>query len=196
MIRGSSGSRSAPVSDLVPRFLFLVVCLLFAGAAAAQEANVLVIDRDRVLTESAPAQKLRAMEQARRAALRESFEQMRLKLEAEESAIAGIRDEAPAAEFEERVRAFDLMVREARRESQKESEALQAEFAAARRRLTEALAPILREVMEQRGASLILDARTVLVARDAIDVTAEVMSRFSEAKVELGLAPPPADDGG
>ena len=178
------------------RRLALALCLLSAGAATAQEANVLVIDRERVLTESAPAQMLRRIEHERRVALRESFEEMRLKLEAEEAAIAEMRGTAPAAEFEERVRAFDLMVREARRDSQQKSEALQADFAVARRRLNEALAPILREVMERRDASLILDARTVLVARDAVDITAEVMRRFSETKVEFGAAPPPADDGG
>lgn len=178
------------------RALVFLGAFLLAGAAAAQQTEILVVDRERVLSQSAPALALRKQEQERRAALRKEFERLKVELETEEAAIAEIRDRVSKEEFETRVRAFDRKVREVRRDSQRASEALQGEFTVARRRLADALEPILRAVMEERGATLILDARLTLVARETVDVTEEVLRRFAEVEIDFGLSPPAAGDGG
>lgn len=175
--------------------LFLALWAGLAAPLAAQDArDVLIVDRERILSESAPAQVLRREEQLRRQALRARFEETRKALEAEEAEIAELRGSLTASEFEERVRAFDQSVREARRESQGASEALQSEFTAARRKLSEALAPVLTEILTERGASIIVDARTALIFRDEINVTDEALARFSELEIDFQLSP--AEGGG
>ncbi len=165
--------------------LFALAC-----AAGAQEAPpILIVDRERVLRDSVPARTLAESEREARIALGEELEALRRALETEEAEIAALRDEGDKAAFEARVRAFDIRVREARRDSQAKGEALQARFIGARRDLAASLEPVLQSVLKDTGATLILDARTVLAARQGADVTDEVIRRFDAAPP---IPPPPA----
>lgn len=157
-----------------------------AGGAAPR---ILIVDRERALRESAAAEQLGAQESAARIALRQELDKLRASLESEEAEIAAMREIAPKDVFEARVRAFDLLVRDARRESQRKGEALQARFLAARQDLAAALRPVLDELLVETGAELILEARDVLAAPPGSDMTEEVIRRFDErTKIEL---PPP-----
>lgn len=153
---------------------------------------ILIVDRERALRDSAPAEDLAIQERNARGALQAELDRLRRDLEGEEAEIAAMREIAPKDAFEARVRAFDVRVREARRESQAEGEALQARFIAARRDLAAALEPILQQMLEETGATLIVDARTVLAARPGADVTEEVMNRFNMSdRVNLPNQPVP-----
>lgn len=162
--------------------------------AAGRAPGILIVDRERALQESAAAERLSAQESSARAALRAELDKLRATLEQEEAEIAAMREIAPKEVFEARVRAFDALVRDARRESQEKGEALQARFLAARRDLAAGLEPVLKEMMEETGAALILEARTVLAAPDGADVTAEVIRRFDErTRIELPPAQKPVN---
>ena len=167
----------------------------WAGAQEQVGAGVLIVDRDRVLTESLPAQRLREVERSQREALSKRIEETRLSLEAEEAEIARIRDQLTPEEFETRFRAFDQRAREARLEVQRANEALQAQMIAARGQLKQALTPILQAIVEERGASVLLNAQSVLMARDKVDVTLEAIERFSALEIEFQLAPTAPTDG-
>lgn len=166
-----------------------------AIAAPAQRPppiQILIVDRERALSESAPARRLAETERRQRLELRAFLDALREELEAEEAEIAELRTASDPQIFEERVRAFDARVREARQTSQRQGEAMQARFAAARRSLSARLDPVLAELMIEKGASLILDRRNVLAAREGADVTDEVIARFNVAVGdELLLTPVP-----
>ncbi|MFV0475933.1 MAG: OmpH family outer membrane protein [Pikeienuella sp.] len=168
----------------------LALALAAIPAAAQGTVAVLIVDRERALSESAPAAGLGAQERAARVALKAELDELRASLEAEEGEIAAMREIAPKEVFEARVRAFDARVREARRESQEKGEALQARFVAARRQLVEALEPVLRELLAETGAVMIVDARSVLAAQPGADMTEEVIRRFN-ARASVALPPPP-----
>lgn len=163
-------------------------------ASAQERPTILVVDRERALRDSAAAQALAENERLARLALGEELEALRRALEAEEAEIAELRDSGDKAAFEARVRAFDIRVREARRESQAKGEALQARFVGARRALAASLDPILQAVLQESGAALILEARTVLAAPPGADVTDEVIRRFDAAPpIPLPPAQPPEE---
>lgn len=169
----------------------VAAALLLAPSAqvlAQQTDGVLFVDRDRVLAESVPARALRKIEEDRRRALRSQFDEVQKQLEAEEAEIADLRGRLSAAEFEARVREFDQKVREARRSSQAAGEALQSDIVAARRQLTQALIPVLQALMRERGAAVILDANSVLLARSDIDATREAIERFNAVEFDFGVA--------
>ncbi|WP_340109169.1 OmpH family outer membrane protein [Pikeienuella sp. HZG-20] len=177
------------------RWAAAAVLILGAWPGAADEApRILSVDRERALSESAAAERLGVEEREARIALRGELDKLRADLEAEEAEIAALRETAPKEVFEARVRAFDARVREARETSQQKGEALQARFVSARRALSAALEPILRELLAETGADLILDARTVLAAAESVDVTDEVLRRFDE-RASVALPPPaPAEE--
>ena len=116
--------------------------------------GILIFDRDAALRDSQPARKLAEAERAARRQLSAELDQLRLDLEAEEAEISKLRDTGPREAFEERVRLFDRRVRDARLESQRKGEALQARFSEARRRLAAALTPLLQAMLAETGASI------------------------------------------
>lgn len=154
-----------------------------APAAASPDERetpaILIIDRDRVLSESAPAKTLAARELRAQRRRWEALEALRADLETEEAEIAALRETAPSSVFEQRVRVFDERVREARRSSQAKGEALQRSFAEARRGLAEALQPVLLDILKETGAAMIVDAGDVLAARAGADLTEEAIRRFN-----------------
>lgn len=185
-----------------------IVCvaltLLAAPPGAAQQGQpaggaaqtVLIVDQERVLNESAPGQALRALLQQRRGAQLRATVARDNAMEAEETEIARIRDQLSRAEFEQRLQDFDQKVRQARRENQEAVQAMQAENDDARRRLIQAMHLILRDILQERGATVLLNAQSVIMARGDVDVTAEVIERLSQVEVDFGLPPSAGGDGG
>lgn len=173
--------------------LFGVIVLAVAGwlgaASGALAEGILLIDRQRVLSDSEPALRLREAEQARRLALRAELDEIQRALEEEEAEISDLRGQLDAAAFEARVRAFDTHVREARRRSQTLGEGLQAEFERARQQLVAALAPVLAELLKSHQADAIIDVRSVLAARPDLDVTDDAIERLNASTTTLFAQP-------
>ena len=180
----------------------VAAALLLAGPAPAQQATtpptqaVLIVDHEKALNESAPGRALRALLQERRTAQLQVTAERDKAMEAEETEIARIRDRLSRAEFEERLQEFDQKVRQARRENQEAIQAMQAENDAARRKLVQAMHLILRDILQEKGATVLLNAQTVVMARGDIDVTNEVIERFSQVQVDFGLPAKAPGDGG
>lgn len=164
-------------------------------AQSGARSGILIFDRDKALRESLPARRIADAEREARAALREELDQLRLDLEKEEAEITVLRESGPRDVFEERVRAFDRQVREARVESQRRGEAHQTRFTEARRRLAAALQPLLQEMLAEMGASIVVDARNVVAARPGSDLTAEIIRRV-DARADEITAEVLASEGG
>ncbi|MEM6680373.1 MAG: OmpH family outer membrane protein [Pseudomonadota bacterium] len=141
--------------------------------------RVLLVNRAAVLSESAAARALAAEERRWGDALQSRVDAVKEALAVEEAELARDRSELPRAEFERRAAAFRSRVQRERRATQAEAAALERAFREARRTLVAALDPILAEVLAERGADMILDMESVLVARPGSDVTDAVLARFN-----------------
>lgn len=186
----------------VRRALFGLLALLAALAGpgalaqyAAPPAPLLVVDLKRVLEDSAAGRALRASEVEERKALQAEFDAVRESLEAEEAEMARVRARTPRAEFERRVVAFDKRVRAARSSAQERGAALQARYADAQSALVAAVQPLLRALMQERGAVAVLDEAQVLMSITALNVTETLIERLDLAQPGvqglLAPAPPP-----
>lgn len=179
---------------------FLLAALAVAAApppAEAQPIGVIVVDKERVLRESAVAQRLAAQEKAARAALQAEYAELSRGMEAEEAEIAALREQVDKEVFDARVRAFNDTVQQSQRTIQRKNEEIQRQFVNARRQISEALAPVLFQLMEAKGAALIIDRRSVLAARAGAEMTDEVIAEFNAATAEMfpaAVAPQPDEE--
>jgi outer membrane protein len=177
-----------------------------AGAAAGGEApvpRVVVIDRNFIMQRSAPGRDMMAQTQNLTKAAETQFkkEEEALTTEAgqlqQQMAImaADVRAQKEK-DFLTRQQAFQDRL-------QKRQTEIQAGFTKAAQQLERALEPILQQVMKERGANMILDRQSVIIAASDIDITPIVVQRLDKAlpkvKVELTAvaantaapAPPP-----
>ncbi len=165
------------------RALVLMLALV-AGPVWAQQITpappsaVLVINQDRLLSDSALGKLVGAADEAEKKVLGDLGEALSLSLEAEERALTEKRKLVTPEEFRVLADAFDKKVVEIRADQDAKAAALVASIDGRRRQFYTQVAPVLLEVMQKYGAAVILDQRTVLLSVRGINVTDEVIVRI------------------
>ncbi|MEM7527361.1 MAG: OmpH family outer membrane protein [Pseudomonadota bacterium] len=199
-LRGGPKARplapAAAVLCVVATFIATFVPTV-AGAQQERSPSILIVDRGTVLAESAAARALAEAEREFGSMLQAEVDRIREQLAVEEEELARLRNDLPREAFEARADAFRERVQQERRSAQAQAAEIERVFREARRRIVAELDPILKEVLARRGADLIVNADSVLVARPEADVTAEVLIVF-DARVpvpQITLVPPGGDEG-
>jgi len=93
-----------------------------------------------------------------------------------------------------RIRDFETRAQGFQKKVQQRSLLIQGGFIKAQQQIEAALGPILQGLMRERGATILLDRSSVLLAPNAIDVTDVVIQRLDMkvSTVKLELVAPPA----
>lgn len=205
MMMNSSASPLARASDLM-KMLFLIlkrpllgVAFLFAASMTqslgyAQDTpvggiGVLVVDMQRIQRDAAAAIGVREQSASMRKTLEATIAERARAISLEEAELANLRERLTAAEFRVRVRDFEKKVFANRDFAQQESAKLQTVRAQASNRLRREIAPILAQLLRERGAKLMLDKNQVILSSDTLDVTDEALRRLDVALPSLELSP-------
>jgi Skp family chaperone for outer membrane proteins len=165
-----------------------------AQAAAAEPPTmaVLTLDQDRLFTGSRfGAKSIEELEvQAR--ALQAENRRIEGDLETEEKSLterrAGMTPEAFRAEAE----AFDAKVKGIRSAQEAKARDLAAQRDAARQRFLQASAPVLAQILRERGAVAILDRSAIVLSFDRADVTDLAIARIDAILLDGTAQPQPA----
>ncbi len=171
----------------------LALALAAAGAGAAQEAprsQFLVLNQERILTDSERGKALLAEEEAARDRLRAEARAIEAAFEAEERRLTEQRAGTDPAAFRKLADDFDARVVAARREQDARAGALAAEFDQRRRQFYAEVGPVLVGVMADFGAQAIFDESSVLISDQALNITDEVIAAIDGTFVP---APPETD---
>lgn len=184
------GSRGA-----AGRAAVTAVGLLLAGGAQAQTAPpFLIVNQEQLLTEFQSGKALLAEEESQRDTLRNEARALDASFEEEERKLTEQRPTLDPAEFRRLSDAFDARVVQARREQDARSANLAQELDQSRRQFYARIAPILVQVMDRYGAQAVLDANSVLLADQALNITNAVIAEIDRPAGEtaapaMGTAP-------
>ncbi len=174
--------------------------LALAAPLAAQQAerapsSVLTIDQERLFQSTLFGQRLqRELNEARTELIAENA-RIQEELEAEEARLTEQRAGMDPVAFRELADAFDEKVTAIRAEQEAKTRRLQRQQERDQQVFYQAIGPVVREVVEARGASVILDSRAILLAVSDIDVTDAVRMRVDAMLGDGGqIAVPEIDD--
>lgn len=178
----------------------------FGSPALAEEAQpattpaplILVVDRNAVMRQSLAGKDIIAQVDA-------FGKQMEAEFGAEESSIR-----ADAQAFQQQASVMDPKVREQKQKSLRDRQAelqrkvqerqaqIQAGVNKARQQIAVALEPILKEIMIQRGANLLIERQTVILGAIDVDITQIAIQRLDQVlpKVPVELVAVPTTGGG
>jgi len=159
--------------------LACLVLLLATLPAAAQE--VLVIDQGRLFIESAFGKRVARQLDEQSKALTAENEQIAAALRSEEEQLTNDRATLPPAEFRKRADAFDAKAERIRAERAARLEALRSSQDAESAVFLSKIVPLLEKLVEERGAAVLIDKRSVLIAAAAADITDEAIARIDAA---------------
>jgi len=180
--------------------ILAVLLAMFAGAGhtpvraqqlGVVQSDVLVIDIERLLAETAYGQKLQAGIEAERDALIARNERVATELEAEERDLTELRAITPPDEFREMADAFDTKVTQLRRESERLSRELERRRDLAPVQFMRVVQPVLGEILNEADAVVLLDVRSVILRAEVAEVTDIAVSRI-DARIGEGPEPPDA----
>lgn len=156
-----------------------------AGVTAAP--TILTLDQERLYRESRFG-KAREKEAADAVALlAEENRKLAADLAAEEKSLTEERAKLTPEAFAPLAEAFDAKVERIRADQDAKSRAVQEKRDAGRKDFFQAAAPVLAELMRQRGALAILNKDAVFLAFDALDVTDAAIAAI-DAKLGDGSA--------
>ncbi|QYX58404.1 OmpH family outer membrane protein [Roseovarius sp. SCSIO 43702] len=177
--------------------LALVLAAGLAGAApvAAQDTGVvrspiLVLDTERLFTESEPGQQFIRRYTEQREALIARNREVEAELREEEQELTEKRESLSPEAFRDLADDFDDKVRRIREESERASRDLERTREQAPFMLLRQAEGVLFELMRETGGAVILDARQVLIRSDAVDITDTAIARIDEAMAEAEAADP------
>ncbi len=158
----------------------LVLLLLAPLELAAQQGSpVLTIDRDRLLAETQSGSETISELEGLAQALAAENADIERALIAEESALTEQRATLPADEFRALADAFDQKVQQLRAEQDEKARQLNRQREEAPTQFFNEVAPILSEIVREKGAVVVIDLREVFLSVRGIDITDEAIARIN-----------------
>jgi Skp family chaperone for outer membrane proteins len=166
--------------------VLLGLCAPVATSVLAQEqdvlrAPVLMLDRNRLFSESEFGRAAEARFQAESQALIAENLRLEQALEAEERTLTDQRSTLDAAAFQDLATAFDEKTEAIRAAQDTKSRALTASRDEDRQRFLQAAVPILGELMRETGAVAIFDKDMVILSLRGADITDEAIKLIDAA---------------
>jgi len=146
----------------------------------AGESQVLVLDIRRALNESNAGQLILEKYKAAIIALNNEFNILQTQLIAEEQELRDLRSSMEVSEFVKLAESFDQKSTQAREEYRLRKQAIDDELNENTDRLARILSQYAGEVMEEKGATVVLMKNQVIVSSNAIDITSGVMERANQ----------------
>ncbi|SFA79376.1 periplasmic chaperone for outer membrane proteins Skp [Poseidonocella pacifica] len=163
----------------------LVAGVLLCGAVLAQEAPpqtpILTIETERFYTESLFGQRVAREIEEDSAALTIENREIEADLMEEEKRLTEERDRLDRESFQKLAEEFDTRVQAIRQRQDTRARELARRQEEAEREFLNAARPILGELMQTRGAEIIVERRSVFISAGSIDITDAAIERINEA---------------
>lgn len=175
----------------------LAASMLVSGAAYAQAmpaAVVAVVDLQRVESECTACRTAitslrgqQAAEESREKALATPLQTEGQSIQTEVNALNG---KQPDAALKAKAQAWDGKRQQAEQEAQRGREQLQRNAEYVQQQIQTKLNPIYTQVMQRRGANILVEQRATLATASAVDVTNDVLTALNAALPSVSTTAP------
>ncbi|MCW0182960.1 OmpH family outer membrane protein [Zavarzinia sp.] len=162
-----------------------------ASAADFPQAAPLIVDYQRLQTQSKASQDVRRQIQAVQAKYQASVDKDLQALRDEEKKLRDAAPKLSQAERDKRQKAFETKVADAQRRAQASNKAISEAVDAAGGKVRDALQPIFIDLMTARGANVLLGTNEVIYFDPRLEITTEVLAAL-DAKlpsIKVDVAP-------
>jgi outer membrane protein len=167
-----------------------------AGAQAVPAATIAVVDLDRVSSDCNACKTASAALRAKATALQNQAKSLATPLETEgksiQAAIDALKGAEPDAALKARVTAFENKRQSAATTYQRGQEQLQRDQQYIQKQVVDKLNPIYSQVMQKRGANVLLEVGSTLATAQSVDVTADVLAALNASLPTIVTTAPAA----
>ena len=175
----------------------LAAAILAPSAAVAQSvppAIIAVVDLDKVTTNCTACKTARTTLQGQLTALQNRQKTLTTPLETEgkaiQAAVDALKGKEPDAALQARANAWQTKRNQAAQELVRQEQQIQRNQAYITQQIQQKLGPIYRQVMQRRGANLMIEVGTTLATGATLDVTNDVLTALNAAMPTLQTTAP------
>jgi Skp family chaperone for outer membrane proteins len=165
-----------------------------ASAQAIPAAVVAVVDLDRVTSECNACRTAQAALKSQVEAYQTRERTLAAPLETEQKSIQtsidALKGKDPDAALQARVRSFQSKQQQAAQELQSQQQQIPRNQQYIQKQIQEKLAPIYQQVMQRRGANLLVEVGTTLATAQNVDVTNDVLAALNSALPTIATTAP------
>jgi Skp family chaperone for outer membrane proteins len=177
----------------------LAVATIMPSAAHAQAvpaAVVSVVDLDKVTSQCNACKTASAALRAQVAALQSRQQALATPLQTEgksiQAAIDALGGKDPDAALQARIKAFQTKQQQGAQELERQQQQIQANQQYVQRQIAEKLGPIYTQVMQRRGANVMVEIGQTLASGATLDVTNDIVTALNAALPTLQTTAPAA----
>ena len=167
-----------------------------ASAQAVPAAVVAVVDLDRVTAECNACKTARSALQSQLTQFQNRQKALATPLETEGKAIQAAADalkgKEPDAALKTRAQNWETKRNQAAQEVTRQQQQIQANSQYVQKQIADKLGPIYRQVMQRRGANVLVELGATLATSSNIDVTNDVLAALNTALPSIATTAPAA----
>lgn len=175
----------------------LAASILVPSAASAQAvpaAVVAVVDLDRVTRDCTACKTASAALRTQATALQSREKALATPLETEQksiqTAVDALKGKEPDAALQARAKAWETKRQQAAQELSRGQQQLQRNQQYIQKQISDKLGPIYQQVMQRRGANMLMEVGSTLATSNSIDVTNDVLTALNTAMPSLQTTAP------
>ena len=167
-----------------------------ASAQAIPQAVVAVVDLSKVTDECNACKTAAATLRGQVSSLQTREKTLAAPLEAEQKAIQAqidaLNGKEPDAALQARVKAFQTKQQQGAQEISNQQQQIQRNQQYIQKQIGDKLGPIYQQVMQKRGANVLMESGSTLAVASSIDVTNDVLAALNAAMPTLQTTAPAA----
>ena len=163
-----------------------------ASAAALPEANVAVVDYQRLLKQSAAGRDVHRQIDSYRKSFQAEVKREEEALRNVEEKLKRERDSLSASEFQKRKRDFEERVIALQRRAQDSMRALDRSFQESMNKLHTRVLPLVEDISNKQGYNVVVDRSKVVIVLKTRDLTDEVIAVLNKKIPKLKVPKPKA----
>jgi outer membrane protein len=165
-----------------------------AQAQAIPAAVVAVVDLDKVTSSCNACKTARASLQGQITALQNRQKALATPLETEgkaiQAAVEALNGKEPDAALKSRAQAWETKRSQAAQEMQRQQQQIQANNQYVQKQVGDKLGPIYSQVMQRRGANVMVEINSTLASGSALDVSNDVLAALNAALPSISTTAP------
>jgi outer membrane protein len=165
-----------------------------ASAQAVPAAVVAVVDLDRVTRDCTACKTASGALRSQATALQSREKALATPLETEQKAIQAavdaLKGKEPDAALQARAKAWETKRQQAAQELSRGQQQLQRNQQYIQKQISDKLGPIYQQVMQRRGANMLMEVGSTLATSNSIDVTNDVLTALNTAMPSLQTTAP------
>jgi len=175
-----------------------VLAAAIPATASAQRiggAVVAVVDAERIYRECTACKTAQTQLQQQAQSLQQRAQQLGQPIQTEgqeiENAIRALNGKQPDAALQQRIQALQDKQNTANQELGNRQQQLQSTQAHVLQQINQRLKPAINQVMNQRGATVVMDAGNVIDFAPALDITNDVLAALNQQLTTISVTPLP-----